>query len=133
MTRDYRTFVHELFAGLAPIKIRRVFNFDGLYRGDVMFGLVAHERVFLKTDEKSRKAFVNEGAGALHYCARDGADVAMSYYELPTRLYDEPDEAAEWARTAYEIASRSPAAARKERRRHKNDRARQPTPGRRRS
>jgi TfoX/Sxy family transcriptional regulator of competence genes len=49
----------------------------------------------------------------------------MSYYELPKRLYDEREEAAAWARTAYEIAARSPNAMRKARRGLKEERPRQ--------
>lgn len=126
VTPEYRTFVEELFAGLAPIRIRRVFNFDGLYRGEVMFGLVAEERIYLKTDETSRNLFVREGAGPLYYRARDGTVVPMSYYELPARLCDAPDEAVVWARVAYEIAVRSPTALRKQRKQSAHVRGRQP-------
>ena len=121
MTPHFRTFVIELFSGLGPIEIRRVFNFDGLYRGETMFGLVADEQIYLKTDASSRSAFECEDSAPLKYKSRDGADVAMSYYELPKHLYDEPEEAAAWARTAYEIAARSPNAMRKARRRPKQE------------
>ncbi|HEX4159657.1 MAG TPA: TfoX/Sxy family protein [Rhizomicrobium sp.] len=113
MTSEYRRFVAELLAGFGPVEIRRVFNFQGLYHDGILFGLVADERVFLKTDTASRIAFEREGSSPLHYRARDGADVAMSYYELPARLYDEPEEAADWARTAFEAALKSPNTARK--------------------
>ena len=80
-----------------------------------MFGLVTDDRVFLKTDVQSREMFEKEGAAALRYRARDGTDVTMSYYELPERLYDEPEQAAKWAQTAHDVALRSPTAARKQR------------------
>lgn len=126
MTPEYRAFVAELFSAFGPVEVRRVFNFDGLYVEDTMFGLVADERVFLKTDADNRKAFVAEDYGPLHYRARDGADVEMSYYEIPARLYDDSDEAAAWARRAYEVALRSPTAMRKQRRRVKEKHARRP-------
>src|ERR1700691_2338433 len=126
MTPEYRAFVAELFSAFGPVEVRRVFNFDGLYIEDTMFGLVANERVFLKTDAESRKAFAAEACGPLHYRARDGADVEMSYYEMPSRLYDEPEESSDWARMAYEVALRSPTALRKQRRRVKEKHARRP-------
>src|ERR1700693_5504922 len=100
MTPEYRAFIAELFSAFGPAEVRRVFNFDGLYVEDTMFGLVADERVFLKTDIESRKPFETEDCGPLHYCSRDGSDVAMSYYEIPSRLYDDPEELAVWARRA---------------------------------
>jgi DNA transformation protein len=126
MTPEYRAFVAELFANLGPVEVRRVFNFDGLYVEGTMFGLVADERVFLKTDAESSKAFVAEGFGPLHYRARDGVDVETSYYEFPERLYDDSEVAAAWARRAYEVALRSPTAIRKQRKRVKEKHARQP-------
>jgi DNA transformation protein len=133
MTPEYRAFIAELFGGFGPIEIRRVFNFDGLYHQGTMFGLVADEQIYLKTDASSRTAFEREDSAALHYKSRDGADVAMSYYELPRRLYDEPEEAAAWARTAHEIAAHSPNALRKARRRPKQEPPRQSGRGRQRT
>lgn len=124
VTPNFRAFVEELFARFGPVETRPVFGFDGLYRDEVMFGLVSDGRIFLKTDLISRKTFEMEGAEPLHYHARDGAEIAMSYYQLPARLYDEPDEAAAWARTAYEVALRSPTVKRRQRRRMKESRAR---------
>ena len=50
MTPAYRTWLIELFAPLGPVSVRRVFGFWGLYLGETMFGLVADERIYLKTD-----------------------------------------------------------------------------------
>ncbi|HEY3638673.1 MAG TPA: TfoX/Sxy family protein [Rhizomicrobium sp.] len=111
---QFQTFLEELFSGFGPIELRAVFGFQGIYRGEIMFGLLADERVFLKTGDSNRAAFASEGAKPLHYHLR-GKDVALSYYELPPRLYDDPEEAAEWARKAYEVAVQSPTARRKSR------------------
>ena len=133
MTPEYHVFITELFLAFGPVEGRRVFNFDGLYIEGTMFGLVANGRVFLKTDTESRKAFAAEDCGPLHYRARDGADVEMSYYEMPSRLYDEPEEASAWARRAYDVALKSPTALRKQRRRVKEKHTRQPARSRSRS
>jgi DNA transformation protein len=125
MTPEYCAFISDLFGAFGPIEFRRVFNFDGLYRGETMFGLVADELIYLKTNAASRGEFEREGSAPLHYKSRDGAEVAMSYYELPQRLYDEPEKAAAWARTAYEIAAHSPNTMRKARRQQKEERPRQ--------
>ena len=38
---------------------------------------------------------------------KNAEGVLTSYYELPDRLYDDPDELAEWARAALAAALRS--------------------------
>jgi DNA transformation protein len=121
MTPEYRGFIADLFDALGSIEIRRVFNFEGLYRGGIMFGLVADEQVYLKTNAASRSTFEREGSSPLRYKPRDGVEIAMSYYELPRRLYDDPEEAAKWALTALEIAARSPNSVRKVRRQSKKE------------
>ncbi len=126
MTPAFRAFVNELFRDFGSVEIRRVFNFDGLYHRGVIFGLVANERVCLKTDATSRAAFEKERCGPMCYRARDGSDVAMSYYELPARLYDDPAEVAQWARTAYEIALQSPTTKRKRQKRIRGGGPRKP-------
>jgi len=119
MTPEYRAFLEELFASFGTVEVRRTFNFHGLFRDGTIFGLVADERVFLKTDVQSRQPFETAGSTPFCYRARDGSEVATSYYELPARFYNEPEEAAAWAQAAYEVALRSPTAARKQRQRDK--------------
>ncbi|HEX3431776.1 MAG TPA: TfoX/Sxy family protein [Rhizomicrobium sp.] len=126
LSLEYRAFLEELFAGLGRVKVQRMFNFDGLFCGQTIFGVVWDERVFLKTDEASRSDFATEGAGPFAYRARDGREIITSYYELPARLLDDPEEAVAWARRAYDVALRSPTSQRKARKRMKAKTARQP-------
>ena len=126
MTPEYRAFLRELFARFGIVQIKRLFNFDGLFHDGTIFGIVADERVYLKCDGKTRKKFAENGASPFRYRGRDGSEIVTSYYELPARLYDEPDEAAEWARVAFEAAQRSPNTLRKAQRNMKIERRRLP-------
>ena len=108
-------FRPDLFAFFGPVFARRMFGGIGLFSGDAMVGIVFDDRIYLKTDENTRKAFAEEGMGPFVYRARTGEEIAMSYYEVPERLYDEPEEFAAWVRRAYGIAERSPAVQRKRR------------------
>ena len=130
--KEYSAFLLELFAGLGAVEARRLFNFDGLFCDGTIFGIVADERVFLKTDEKTCGAFELEGSGPYTYPSPDGARIVTSYYELPARLFDEPYEAVAWARRAYEAALRSPTSQRKEGKRARSKTPRQPSRRRRR-
>ncbi len=126
LTPEYRIFLQELLEGFGPIEIRRLFNLDGLFREDTIFGIVVEKRVYLKCDETTRGKFAEEGASAFRYGGRDGSEIVTSYYELPARLYDEPGEAADWARAAFEAALRSSSFARKAHRGVKSEGPRRP-------
>jgi len=103
----YRAFVEELFEPAFPIKIRAMFGGAGIYSGDVMFGLIADERIYLKTDETTRAEFEAEGCGPFVYVAPDGKEMPMSYFALPERLYDAPEEIKNWAMKALDVALRA--------------------------
>ena len=103
----------DLFAPFGKIVLRRMFGGEGLFRDGVMFALVYEDRLYFKTSEESRQAFIAEGAGPLFYKFKNAEGVLTSYYDLPDRLYDDPDELAEWARTAFAVALQSPAVRKK--------------------
>ena len=50
------------------------------------------------------KDVLARGKGPFTYRPEGRAAVAMSYWEVPERLLDDPDELAIWARRAYAIA-----------------------------
>ena len=104
---------NDLFAPFGKISVRRMFGAEGLFRDGLMFGIVQEERLYFKTSEESRRAFIAEGTGPLFYKFKNAEGILTSYYELPDRLYDDPDELAEWARIAFAVALSSPTAQKK--------------------
>ena len=103
----------DLFAPFGKVKLRRMFGAEGLFRDGLMFGIVYQERLYFKTNEDGRQAFLAEGASPLYYKFKNAEGVLTSYYELPDRLYDDPDELAQWARTAFAVARNKSAEKRK--------------------
>lgn len=106
---------NDLFAPFGKIAVRRMFGAEGMFRDGLMFGIVYEERIYFKTSEESCRAFIAEGAGPLYYKMKNAEGILTSYYELPDRLYDDPDELAEWARAAFAVALQSPTAQKKRR------------------
>ena len=103
----------DLFAPFGKVKLRRMFGAEGLFRDGLMFGIVYEERIYFKTSEESRQPFIAEGTNPLYYRFKNAEGVLTSYYELPDRLYDDPDELADWARAAFAVAKNAPAAKKK--------------------
>ena len=102
----------DLFAEFGPIKLSRFFGGEGIRAGDVMIGMIFDDTIYFKTDEETRKDFVAEKSKPFSFMK--GAErVVTTWFSLPDRLYDEPEELAEWARAALKVAAGSPAARKK--------------------
>jgi DNA transformation protein len=102
-----REHIIELFAGFGPVSVRRLFGGFGIYADGTMFALASRGAIYLKADDGTAAAFEREGRGPFTYAARRGKRTVMSYWQLPDRLYDDPDELADWARTALAVARRA--------------------------
>lgn len=103
----------DLFASFGKIVLRPMFGSEGLFRDGLMFGIVHEGKLYFKTSEESRRAFIAEGAGPLFYKFKTAEGILPSYYALPDRLYDDPEELADWARAAFAAAQQSPTARKK--------------------
>jgi DNA transformation protein and related proteins len=102
--------VQDLFASFGPVDVRRMFGGAGVFADGLMFALIVRGVIYLKADEGLVPAFEREGSQPFSYTSGKGKQtrrVVMSYWRLPERLYDEPEELAEWARDALAVARRA--------------------------
>jgi DNA transformation protein and related proteins len=110
-------FIVELFAPFGRVTVRRLFGGAGLFAEGHMFGLVFDGAIFLKVDDASIPDFEREGSVPFVYTrAKSPGRVgrhSLSYWRLPERLYDDPEELVSWARRAFAIAERRKATPRK--------------------
>src|SRR3954468_14034857 len=84
-----------------------MFSGAGVFADGLMIALVVDSVVYLKADDSFVPLFVREGQTPFSYKTRDGKRTLNSYWRMPERLYDEPDELAEWARLALQAARRA--------------------------
>jgi DNA transformation protein len=103
-------FIRELFAQFRPVTMTRLFGGAGLYADGRIFGLVFDGAIYLKVDATSIPDFQREGSQPFVYTrAKSPGRIgrhSLSYWRLPERLYDDPDELAVWAERALGIAER---------------------------
>jgi DNA transformation protein and related proteins len=98
--------IRDLFAGIGPVRVRRMFGGQGIYAGELMFALEAGGELFLKADDETVDALRAAGSAPFVY-DRDGRHIEMSYWRIPAAAADDPDEASRWARLALEAARRA--------------------------
>src|SRR5277367_6901965 len=85
-----------------------MFGGAGIWSDGLMFALVFDGAIYLKVNETSIPDFEREGSRPFVYTrAKSPGRVgrhSLSYWRMPERLYDDPDELAVWAGRALAIA-----------------------------
>lgn len=104
-SEGFKDFIKDQLDAFGAVAIRNMFGGAGVYAGDVMFALIAADTLYLKADDTTKGAFEAEGMQPFTYTAKGSRSVAMSYWEVPPRLLEDPDELVTWAREACRVAS----------------------------
>ena len=102
-----RDFLIELFAGFGPVTIRPMFSGFGISADGVNFAMALRSGLYLRADEQNIPRFEAEGSKPFSYQTKARSVTVSSYWQLPERLYDDPDEMTEWARASLAAAQRA--------------------------
>ena len=102
-----RDFLIELFADFGPVAIRRMFSGFGISADGTNFALALRGGLYLRADEQTIPRFEAEGSKPFQYQTRAKTVIVNSYWQLPERLYDDPEEMTGWARAALSAAQRA--------------------------
>ena len=98
--------LHDVFAGLGPVRVRRMFGGHGVFHDGLMVGLVARDVLYLKSDAATAEHFDALGLPAFAYL-RAGQTMALtSYRQAPETVFEDRQDAAQWTRRAFEAALR---------------------------
>lgn len=112
--------VLDLLGPLGDVRARRMFGGHGIYRDDLMFGLVADDVLYLKVDDENRGDFEARGLGPFEY-AKQGRTQHIAYHQAPEDALEDAEMLIAWSRRAWEAAVRA-AAKKSARRRAENER-----------
>ena len=103
---DFADFLCEQLAPLGRISMRRMFGKTGVFCDGVMLGMVTENTLYFRVDEQNRETFKEaQSAPPLNY-RKKGTLIDLSFWRVPERLIDEPDELVVWARSALAAARR---------------------------
>src|SRR5689334_21469772 len=95
---DFADFLRDQLAPLCRITLRRMFGKTGVFCDGVMLGMVTDNTLYFRVDDQNRATFKEaESAPPLNYRKR-GTTIDLSFWRIPERLFDEPDEFVTWAR-----------------------------------
>jgi DNA transformation protein len=102
-----RDFLVDLFADFGPVTVRRMFSGFGISADGINFALALRGGLYLRADEQTIARFEAEGSKPFQYQARAKTVTVASYWQLPERLYDDPEELSGWAKAALAAAERA--------------------------
>jgi DNA transformation protein len=97
----------DLMAPLGDVRVRAMFGGYGVYLGQLMFGLVADDTLYLKVDNGNRTRFEAAGLPPFTYTGKRGQPIIMSYHQAPPESLEDAAVLCDWAREALEAARRA--------------------------
>lgn len=103
---EFVDYLLEGITGVGQVRARAMFGGFGIYLNDLMFGLVADEELYLKTDAQIDRYFDELNLPHFQY-EKNGKPYRMSYRRAPESVLDDPEELTEWALRSYHAALRA--------------------------
>lgn len=103
---EFSEFLRQQLAQIGTVTTRRMFGKSGVFCDGVMLGMVTENTLYFRVDDLNRQMFKeSEVFPPLNYVKRGNA-IDLSFWRVPERLLDEPDELLAWARAALAAAHR---------------------------
>jgi DNA transformation protein len=105
VSSGFREFVLDQLAALPGLRDRSMFGGVGLYAGDVFFGIVASDVLYLKVDDSTRPDY--ERAGSRPFKPYEDRPMTMAYYAVPIGVVEDSATLVKWAKRAVAAATAS--------------------------
>ena len=100
----FKSFVLDQLDALDAVTARSMFGGVGLYCSGVFFGILAHDKLFLKVNESNRDDYLALGMKPFRpFPDRRGG--TMKYFEVPLAVLESQLDLVEWARKAVAVAN----------------------------
>jgi DNA transformation protein len=123
-----RDFLIDLFADFGPVTVRRVFSGFGISADGTNFALALRSGLYFRADAQTIPRLEAEGSKPFQYQTRTKTVTVATYWELPARLFDDPEELTGWARASLAAAERAALAKRPKGKKVAKTAARKKTP-----
>jgi DNA transformation protein len=102
----FAELLREQLAPLGHLTMRRMFGKTGVFCEGVMFGVVSDDTLYVRVDDLNRTTFKEAASSPPLNYQKQGRTIDLSFWQVPERLIDEPDELVTWARAALAAAHR---------------------------
>ena len=101
--QEFVNYVVDLMQSIGPVTAKGMFGGHGIFLDGLMFGLIADNVLYLKTDKENVEEFTARGLVAFKY-NKKGKAYKMSYYQAPEEALEDEEVMNSWANNAYNTA-----------------------------
>jgi DNA transformation protein len=103
---NFAEFLIEQLTPLGRVTMRRMFGKTGVFCNGLMFAMVTDDTLYVRVDNHNRTVFKEADSVAPLSYEKSGTTIDLSFWRVPDRLLDEPEELITWARAALAAARR---------------------------
>lgn len=103
---DFISYIKELLQGFGNVTVKRMFGGHGIFREELMFGIIDDDVLYFKVDDDNRADFEERDLGPFTYKRKDKL-TSLSYYQTPEDVFDEQEEMMSWAGKGFDAALRA--------------------------
>ena len=100
-TDSFKDFVLDQLSDLRGVTCRAMFGGFGLYRGAVFFGIIHKSRLYFKTDDRTRSAYLEKGMKPFR---PNRKQTLKTYYEVPVEVMEDAGQLVGWAGQAARLS-----------------------------
>ena len=101
VSEDFLDYLVDQLSEWGEVYAKRMFGGAGLFRGGLMFGLVADDIAYLKVDDRNIDKFLE--AGSAQFKPYPDKPMVMSFWEIPADILEDRDKLSEWAEESLNI------------------------------
>jgi DNA transformation protein len=103
VSKGFVAFAVEQLQAVKGLRAKAMFGGVGLYAGEVFFGLLARDMLFLKVDDTNRSQYETAGMRAFQPYA--DKPMVMPYFQVPAAVLEDAGELVSWARQSVRVAT----------------------------
>ena len=104
---SFKEFVLDQLGALPELRSRAMFGGHGLYQADRFFGILMDGRLYFRTDERTRTAYLELGMRPFVY-EKSRRIMTLKYFEVPADALENRQELVAWANRALQAAAARP-------------------------
>ena len=107
LDESFKEFVLDQLGALPEVRAKAMFGGYGLYLSDRFFGILMDGRLYFKTDEETRTAYVERRMGPFIY-EKARRTLTINYFEVPPDVLESREDLVAWARRAIQARAAKP-------------------------
>jgi len=101
---SFKEFVLDQLGALPEVRAKAMFGGYGLYQADRFFAILMDGRLYFKTDEQTRIAYVERRMGPFLY-EKARRTLTINYFEVPLDVLESREDLVSWAQRAIQASA----------------------------